>query len=362
MQGVAVRRAGRSGSGERRAPRRLTRRIAIPTAAGVAAVVIALVVATQIAGKPRHSSIGRATPPAATPSGPDSRLGEASPSPQSASPKPTATQSTGPKPGAHSSCAPYPSFPDANCTGPAGPLKPYTGPMTISKRGQVIQNVEIRTEQITVSADNVTFRNCRIIYTGATDAAWTVIEANSVKGTVFDHCEIDGGNKVARAIHGGDYFTVRNCNIHDTGNGVEADANFTVSDSYIWNIHTPPGLDWHADGVQAWGDAKNVTVDHNTILLTGDETGAVSMAGSGNPSYAQSNILVQHNLLAGGGYTIYLGATTNTNVRAINNHLSVRYSKKVGGYNIWYPDFIGTVVRTGNVIQETGAPANDNLP
>src|SRR5439155_23989998 len=137
---------------------------------------------------------------------------------------------------AHGACAPYPSFPDAGCTGPAGVLKPYTGSMTISKRGQVIQGVEIRTNQITVNADNVTFRNCRIIYTGGLNDLPSLVEANAHTGTLFDHCEIDGKGKVARGIHGGDFFTVRNCNIHDTGNGVEADANFTVTESYIWNI------------------------------------------------------------------------------------------------------------------------------
>jgi hypothetical protein len=359
-----VRKAGRLDSGERRAPRGLTRRIAIPTAAGVAALVIALVVAIQVADKPRHNGRGSSAVPQATSSGSDGRqaLGEASAAPQSASPKPKTTQSTGPKPGANGACAPYPSFPDAGCTGPTGPLKPYTGSMTISKRGQVIQGVEIRTNQITVDADNVTFRNCRIIYTGGLNDTPSLVEANAHTGMLFDHCEIDGKGKVARGIHGGDFFTVRNCNIHDTGNGVEADANFTVTESYIWNIYTPDGMDWHSDGVQGWGNAKNVTVDHNTILLTGSQTGAVDMVGTGDPTYTQSNILVQHNLLAGGGYTIYLGASSNTNVRVINNHLSTRYSKKVGGYNIWYPDFMKTIVRTGNVIQETGAPANDNLP
>jgi hypothetical protein len=286
----------------------------------VVVLVIALVVAAQVAGKPGQGSSPRhAAASAATSSGSDSEeaLSEASASPPSASPKPrtTSAPSTGPKPGAHSTCAPYPSFPDARCTGPTGPLKPYTGPMTISQRGQVIQDVEIHTDQIAVNADNVTFRNCRIIYTGALNASPTLVEANSHTGILFDHCEIDGKDKVARGIHGGDFFTVRNCNIHDTGNGVEADANFTVADSYIWNIYTPNGQDWHSDGVQGWGDAKDVTVDHNTILLTGGETGAVNMVGTGDSTYTQSNILVQHNLLAGGGYTIYLGASTNTNVR-----------------------------------------------
>jgi Right handed beta helix region len=365
----AVRRLRRGGVRERRPPRGLTRRVAVTAAAGVAVLVVALVVATQVATRPKSRSSaagGSAAPATGSTSGvPGGRaaLNQVSASPQPSGPKAKKpASSAAPNGWSRSSCAPYPSFPDAGCTGPTGPLKPYTGSMTISQRGQVIQDVEIRTDQIQVNADNVTFRNCRIIYTGGLDASPTLVEANSHTGLLFDHCEIDGKDKTARGIHGGDFFTVRNCNIHDTGNGVEADANFTVAESYIWNIYTPNGQDWHSDGVQGWGDAKNVTVDHNTILLTGGETGAVNMVGTGDPTYTESNILVQHNLLAGGGYTIYLGASTNTNVRVVNNHLSTRYSPKVGGYNIWYPDFMGTIVRTGNVIHETGAPANDNLP
>ncbi len=353
-------------SEERRPARRLTRRVAIFAAAGVVVLVAGVVVvAGHIpAGKLKQDSSSRGAGQASSKPAGRAGLDPASPPPQTANPKPKSppASSSQPQGGVHSSCAPYPSFPDASCTGPTGPLKPYTGPMSISQHGQVIQDVEIRTDHIKVDADNVKFRNCRIIYTGVLDASPTLVEANSHTGILFDHCEIDGQDKVARGIHGGDYFTVRNCNIHDTGNGVEADANFTVTESYIWNIYTPKGQDWHSDGVQGWGDAKNVTVDHNTILLTGDETGAVNMVGTGDPSYSQSNILVQHNLLAGGGYTIYLGASTSTNVRAIDNELSTRYSPKVGGYNIWYPDFMKTIVRTGNVIQETGAPADDNLP
>lgn len=257
-----------------------------------------------------------------------------------------------------STCAPYPSFPDASCTGPTGTLTAYTGPMEIKTAGAVIENVLINTSMLTISANNVTLRNCKIVYNGAMNASFTTVYVkDGVTGTVFDHCEIDGQAKVSRGINAQSGFTVKNCNIHDTGNGVEADRNFTVQESYIWNIKTPDGQDWHSDGVQGWGDANDVTIDHNTILLTGGETGAVNFVGGAS----QSNNLVQHNLLAGGGYTIYVGSETkNTNVRVINNHLSTRYSPKVGLYGIWYFDANQTpgVVRSGNVIHETGAPAD----
>ena len=42
------------------------------------------------------------------------------------------------------------------------------------------------------------------------------------------------------------------------------------------------------------------------------------------------NILVENNLLAGGGYTLYCHGSTGINYRVINNRFSTRFSAKVG--------------------------------
>jgi chitodextrinase len=267
---------------------------------------------------------------------------------------------TSPSPTPTAACPAYPKFPDASCTGPTGTLTTYTGPMDITTPGTVIQNVVINTSSgITVSANNVTFRNCKILYTG-TATLNAIVEANAPTGTVFDHCEIAGKQLAKDGIHGGDNFTVTGCNIHDVGNGVEAGSAFTVKESYIWNIVSPAGFDWHADGIQGWDGASNMTIDHNTVLMPAGEDGTVNFVG---PT-AQSNNLVQHNLLAGGGYTVSVGgASGNTNVRILNNHLSTRYFPKVGSYDIYYYGDGETTGETvsGNVIDETGAPADHNL-
>jgi hypothetical protein len=60
-------------------------------------------------------------------------------------------------------------------------------------------------------------------------------------------------------------------------------------------------------------------------------------------------------------WRIYAGP--GSNYRVIDNHLTTRFFPKVGFYNIWYwdPSEDGDVTRSGNVIHETGADANDNL-
>lgn len=79
-----------------------------------------------------------------------------------ATPTPTPTPTAGPV-----ACAPYPSFPDASCTGPTGTLTTYTGSQTFNTPGQVIENVIINTSGFAVGANNITFRNCKIIMKGA---------------------------------------------------------------------------------------------------------------------------------------------------------------------------------------------------
>lgn len=248
-------------------------------------------------------------------------------------------------------------FPDASTTGPTGALTVLTGAQQYRTAGQVVENVELRTDDIYVAANNVVFRNCRIVYTGALDAGFTIVNiATGVTGTRFEHCEIDGQSKIARAIKGIDGVTVVACNIHHTGNAVEVADKVSVTDSYLHDIFTPAGLDWHADGIQTGETVSDILVQHNTILLTGAETGAINIIGAASDT--MTNVLVDNNLMAGGGYTVYLGAGHMTNVRATNNRFSTRYFPNVGQWNIWYEQW--TPTRTGNTIYETGAAANAN--
>lgn len=266
---------------------------------------------------------------------------------------PTTLAPTSPPP---TTAPPETEFPDASNTGPTGPLTVVNGDQAYRTAGQVVENVEIRASNLYVAANNVTFRNCKIVYTGALDAQFTLVNIISgVSGTRFETCELDGQSKVSRAIKGIDGVYVSGTEIHHTGNAVEVSDKVTVVNSYLHDIVSAPGTDWHADGIQTRdGSASDILIQHNTILLTGGETGAVYVLGAAGDTL--TNVLVDNNLMAGGSYTVYLGAGTLNNVRATNNHFSTRYWPKVGQYGIWYGS--GNVTRTGNVIHETGAPVN----
>ena len=247
-------------------------------------------------------------------------------------------------------------FPDAGCTGPVGDLSPYTGSQQFRTSGQVIENVEIQTATgiyIAPSASGMTFRNVRFVYTGPMNATFTAIN-NQAAGVTFDNVEIDGRAKVARAIAGtGTNTTVRNCNIHHAGNGLEIDAPMDVENNYIHDIYTPAGQSWHADGIQTPAGRSNIRIVHNTVVNIGAETSAIAIEGT--PTAPAQNVLIENNILAGGGYTMY--TRYGSNYRVIDNHFSTRIFPNVGRWNIWYPGQEG-IDRTGNVIAETGASAN----
>lgn len=250
-----------------------------------------------------------------------------------------------------------PAWPDASNTGYRTALDPWTGSADFTTPNQVIEGKYIAAPGVWIGADNVTFRDCKFFYTGvlADDGTAMVFMAPGTTGTRFEYCEIDCNAQVQGAIKGFDDVYVDHCNIHHTGNGIEVASSITATYNYIHDIFTPNGQSWHADGIQTGeGDVSNCLIQNNTILLTGGETACVNMIDNAD-SFTYTNILVDHNLMAGGGFSIYIGGGTNNNVKVTNNHFSTRYWPNVGAFGIWVTNDPGLVI-TGNVIDETNAP------
>ena len=217
--------------------------------------------------------------------------------------------------------------------------------------------MEIRIKNgIEITGNNVTFRNVKFVWDGPFGD--NMIHSDGANAT-FESCLMDGRGRAQRGLVGdGPGTTVRGCEISGTGNAVEIEPPLLVEDNYIHGIRTAGGTDWHADGIQLPEGADNVTVRHNTVILTGDETGAIFI--QGNADNPNNNVLITQNLLAGGSYTMYTGY--GAGFRVIDNHMSTQVFPKVGFYNIWYVDTPqGGEERRGNVIQETGAPADRNI-
>lgn len=254
--------------------------------------------------------------------------------------------------GGTSSCA-LPNYPDASCTGvPSGTtLTPFVGNMSINTAQTVVEGKDIQ-GCIDVHAPGVIIRKSKI----ACDNFGVILSHNDYSGTglLLEDVEISCNNGLGTAV--GDYnITVRRANIHSCQNGFDVDGAFLIEDSYIHGL-IPYDLvtDPHVDGVQVTPVGNGVTIRHNTIDGNSDGNSAIT-----TPRVSDgiiNNILIQDNLLFGGGYTLYCQQNgAGNNFRVINNHFSTKYYATVGAYAPWI-DCQDEAQVTGNVYHETGQP------
>jgi hypothetical protein len=252
--------------------------------------------------------------------------------------------------GGSSGSCPLPAYPDETCTGvPAGTtLTTVNGDVTLSTAGEVYQNKLVK-GQIIVRAPNVTIKNTKIML--GTNGADAGIDSEST-GLLIQDVEVDCGMQIGHTgITWGNYTALR-ANVHGCDNAIWAEQNATIQDSYEHDeIPYDPVRDPHTDGVQVPSGAANITIKHNRLYGNYIDQNSFGNSAITNGS-GESNILIQDNLLAGGGYTLYCGP--GTNFRVINNHFSTIFVSSIGGYGPWFG--CDQVTASGNVIHETGQP------
>jgi hypothetical protein len=116
-------------------------------------------------------------------------------------------------------------------------------------------------------------------------------------------------------------------NISGTGNGITTEYSATVVNNWIHDLGHVAGD--HHSGISTHGDAQQIMVRHNTVLLHGQK-----FAGGGGVSGALTvysdfghaqNFTAQDNLISGGSYVVYGGnsgddyQTPSTNVKFLDN-------------------------------------------
>ena len=218
---------------------------------------------------------------------------------------------------------PNSGWPDATNTGvPAGVTLTPSGDLVITQAGTVISGLDIK-GNVYINAPNVTIENCRI-----TDANWAVVQIKSgVAGTVIQNCEINGVGTVEGSCGISGQGTFIGNNIYNVENGINLTGSATIEGNFIHDLKAAGSP--HYDGIQIDGGVSNVTISDNTVIAP---SGGVSAIMIDNYFGAISNIKVDGNLLAGGGFTVYTDAQFNSNpitgVSFTNNHM------KSGGYGI----------------------------
>jgi hypothetical protein len=190
------------------------------------------------------------------------------------------------------------AWPGASNTGvPAGTKLTSSGSLDVNTDGTVINGRDI-TGTVTIHAKNVTIENSRIEAGGS---QWGV-EVTSGSLTMKD-TEITGSGFGAVE---GDNYTLDRVNIHDFhGDGMKLGNNVTVEDSWIHNAATENGQ--HADGMQLQNGLSNVVIKHNYVdPLESGSNSAVFIKNDLGPNNTTGPVLVDDNLLGGGGYTLYV--------------------------------------------------------
>lgn len=212
-----------------------------------------------------------------------------------------------------------PGFPDATSTGVSqgATLKPAAG-RTISSANVKIEGLNIR-GPVVINAPKVTMRNCKVTARGAS----VVLVKPGIADVTIENCEIDNQGSGGQGISGQGVF-LRN-NIHDCTDGIDVRGNDTIiQDNFIHNMRGTP--DSHLDGIQADGNFSNLTIIHNTVINEQNQTSAVMLDNYWGPI---DRVVIENNLLIGGGYTVYInevakgqaGGGPVTNVRFVNNRL-----------------------------------------
>jgi len=194
-------------------------------------------------------------------------------------------------------------------------LARFDGAYYAATDNAVISDLEIH-GNVVVTASNVTMRNSRLI----SRTPWHALRVmEGAAGFTLEDSEIDGGGVTANGIYGFGTF-LRN-DIHGVVNGINV-----VGPSIIRanDMHDFRGNeDSHYDGVEING-GHDIQINGNRIVNDHGQTSAVMM---NNEFGGLSNILIENNMLFGGGYTIYLdgrkggGSVDSTSIRIVGNRI-----------------------------------------
>lgn len=274
-------------------------------------------------------------------------------------------------------CAAVPSkcgYPDGTNTGlPSGtilkavPGQVSSGPgwhynaflhyVEVNGKGAILSSLYIP-YNLDISASGVTIKDSHIVTSGSfgislRHAAGAVIEDSIISGRDATIGRLDAG---IMDIYGDSTgLLIQNNNILYTRTAVLVHTG-TVSGNYIHAFGYLLGD--HTNGVFDPGSTAPLTIYNNTILDGHGQTDAISLDSSarGRPV---ANKIVMGNLLAGGSYTLYGGASLSnltSNILIVDNRFSPVYYPRCGQYGpAAYFDLRGTGnVWDGNIWDNSG--------
>jgi hypothetical protein len=217
--------------------------------------------------------------------------------------------------------APPSSWPDASNTGYApGSTLTSAGNTNVTVAGSVIENLNI-TGQLSITANNVTVRNCNIT------AGVYGIRAETADGLLIEDCTLVGDPTTAACVLMGG-GTLTRCNISGSSDGIKVGFGLptTISECWVHDLGVATGS--HSDCIQV-DTADSLTFHHNYLDATTTDANSAILMGGGEDRERAINCTISNNFMNGGGYTFFgpaapSGQTNVTggpsvNVQVLNN-------------------------------------------
>jgi len=282
-------------------------------------------------------------------------------------------------------CGPNPhlcGFPDETNTGvPAGaalrsvPGEVSSGPgwtsnssgdVEVSGNGAVFEGYIVH-GYVDVTGSNVTIKGNEIINSGSDidgdgvnltgNPSNVTIENNTIYSPYGSH-GTSGIFAGIKDINGETRGTqVLGNNIANASTGVQIYMGL-IENNYIHDS-TPASPGSHLNGTTSNGSTVPLTIQHNTVFNPNGQTDAVSLFEDFGP---EANVVINNNLLAGGGYVVYGGQNDGGpqayNIRITNNRFSTIYYPQSGYYGYitaFDPNAPGNVW-SGNVLDTNNKP------
>ena len=318
----------------------------------------------------RHSHQARTTPPPPAPAAPaavaeparavlaaaatTALAGTALATFMSAGPAGAATTGTGITPGFPTSTntgvpagTPMKTVPGQVSSGPGWAWNTAGGYLEVSGNGADLSGLKVN-GNIDVSANNVTINHVKINAGGDGSMG---ISLRHTTGITIENSNINGLNTGANRLMVGikDIYgdatatTVENNNITKTSTDVQIYAG-TIENNYMAQHGMTTGD--HINGVTTNGDDQPLLIQHNTILNNYIQTDAIGLFQDFSDV---SNVTINNNFLAGGGYTIYGGTGSHgptSHIVVTSNTISTMYYPHGGYYG---PATAFNPAGTGNV-------------
>lgn len=199
--------------------------------------------------------------------------------------------------------------------GAYGDRKKHKGDLTITENGSKVNNIDVD-GVIYVNANDVTVSNF---------TAERVTQKPGKTGMNLEDGTIDGKNLKNDGVQWSN-FTLRRMDISRTFDGIKAQGNVVIEDSYIHDLYSFRDKDAGAGGY-SHNDCIQISTGTNILIQRNwlDNCGFNSAIFIDPDQGPIDNVTVQHNYLNGGGITLYAIASrsaTNglpTNVTISNN-------------------------------------------